>query len=93
MPLIDCPECKKPISDSASSCPSCGYPVAGHGRKQGSWVVTTVALVLAVVGIIFGAISGNVFAIVVGFLALVFPAIRFLLVSESSNKRMHRTPR
>lgn len=25
MALITCPECKKQISDSASSCPNCGY--------------------------------------------------------------------
>jgi uncharacterized membrane protein YdbT with pleckstrin-like domain len=28
MPLIDCPECKKPVSSEAHACPYCGYPVA-----------------------------------------------------------------
>ncbi len=28
MPLINCPECGKPVSTSAHACPSCGYPVA-----------------------------------------------------------------
>ena len=28
MPLIDCPDCKKPVSSEARSCPNCGYPVA-----------------------------------------------------------------
>lgn len=27
MPLFDCPECMKRISDSATACPHCGYPV------------------------------------------------------------------
>ena len=27
MALIDCPECKKEISDKANSCPHCGYPI------------------------------------------------------------------
>lgn len=27
MALIKCPECGKEISDKASSCPSCGYPI------------------------------------------------------------------
>lgn len=27
MALIKCPECEKEISDKASSCPSCGYPI------------------------------------------------------------------
>lgn len=28
MPLINCPECGKPVSTSAHACPECGYPVA-----------------------------------------------------------------
>jgi hypothetical protein len=28
MPLIACPECQKPVSTEAHSCPNCGYPVA-----------------------------------------------------------------
>jgi hypothetical protein len=28
MALIDCPECKKPVSTAAHECPNCGYPVA-----------------------------------------------------------------
>lgn len=27
MALINCPECNKEISDKASSCPNCGYPI------------------------------------------------------------------
>jgi predicted amidophosphoribosyltransferase len=27
MALIECPECKKNVSDMASSCPDCGYPI------------------------------------------------------------------
>ena len=27
MALIRCPECNKEVSDSASSCPHCGYPL------------------------------------------------------------------
>ncbi len=27
MALITCPECSKQVSDQASSCPSCGYPI------------------------------------------------------------------
>jgi len=36
MALIECPECKKQISDQADSCPGCGYPVSKilYGRKQ-----------------------------------------------------------
>ncbi len=28
MPLIDCPDCGKPVSSEAHSCPNCGYPVS-----------------------------------------------------------------
>ena len=28
MALIQCPECKKEISDSAPSCPNCGVPIS-----------------------------------------------------------------
>jgi len=28
MALIDCPECRKPVSTAAKTCPNCGYPVA-----------------------------------------------------------------
>ena len=28
MALIDCPECRKPVSSEARACPACGYPVA-----------------------------------------------------------------
>ena len=33
MSLITCPECKKEISSSADSCPSCGYPIQGKPRE------------------------------------------------------------
>ena len=28
MPLIDCPECGKRVSDRAATCPDCGCPIA-----------------------------------------------------------------
>ncbi|HOX56282.1 MAG TPA: PH domain-containing protein [Candidatus Paceibacterota bacterium] len=34
MPLIDCPECKKPVSTEAHTCPNCGYPVAEKLARQ-----------------------------------------------------------
>ena len=33
MTLIDCPECDKCVSDFATACPSCGFPVA-EGIRQ-----------------------------------------------------------
>ena len=34
MALIDCPECKKPVSTAAHACPNCGYPVADNLAQQ-----------------------------------------------------------
>ena len=37
MALITCPDCGKPVSDSAPACPTCGYPVAEKlAQAQGS---------------------------------------------------------
>ncbi len=30
--LVDCPECKKSVSDEAVTCPHCGYQL--HGREN-----------------------------------------------------------
>lgn len=32
MTLIPCPECDRPVSDMASSCPNCGFPVVAGIR-------------------------------------------------------------
>ena len=34
MALINCPECNKEISDRATSCPHCGYPISSAPLKQ-----------------------------------------------------------
>jgi hypothetical protein len=34
MALIECPECKNPISDKAIACPGCGYPLAEDRRHS-----------------------------------------------------------
>ena len=34
MALIDCPECKRSISDQAPSCPQCGYPIKGGANPR-----------------------------------------------------------
>ena len=35
MPLVNCPDCGKPVSSSAHACPNCGYPVAEkHSEAQ-----------------------------------------------------------
>lgn len=34
MALIECPECKKQVSDHAVSCPKCGYPIQKELNKE-----------------------------------------------------------
>lgn len=34
--LINCPECNRQVSDSASACPGCGYPIAKKKSKRTS---------------------------------------------------------
>jgi hypothetical protein len=34
MALIECPECKKEISDKAKECPHCGYPIVKKEEKK-----------------------------------------------------------
>lgn len=36
MALIQCPECGNEISDKASACPNCGYPVVGTAHTEGT---------------------------------------------------------
>jgi ribosomal protein L7/L12 len=36
MALIHCPECRNEISDQASACPKCGYPVKRDGGTNQS---------------------------------------------------------
>jgi uncharacterized membrane protein YvbJ len=41
MALINCHECKKEISDSASSCPGCGAPIKSAQPKKGDVIPYT----------------------------------------------------
>ena len=34
MALIECPECKRAVSDRADACPGCGYPMATDAAKS-----------------------------------------------------------
>ena len=34
MALIECPECKKQVSDKATSCPHCGYPINNENDSK-----------------------------------------------------------
>lgn len=38
MALIECPECKKKISDAAIKCPGCGYPIHNSTSQENSFL-------------------------------------------------------
>lgn len=52
MPLINCPECGKEVSDHARDCPNCGYSISGMnkrkadavGRKRTTWGIVAFAI-------------------------------------------------
>ena len=50
MALINCPECKRQVSDKATSCPSCGYPLNKHVAKNTANSTSTYANSTTVTG-------------------------------------------
>lgn len=55
MALINCPECNTQVSDTAVSCPSCGYSFKTRINKP----LIILALVLGLFGAIVGFTIGN----------------------------------
>ena len=69
MALITCPECGKEISDTARSCPNCGYPITAKeneenlttsaaigGAPKGKNSTKTIAIACAIIAIIVGVV-------------------------------------
>lgn len=78
MALMECPECSKSVSDTAESCPSCGYqlkqrPAGGSSTRK---AVVIVAIFLGAFGAIIGFTVGNPVFGVVGAVAVVIGAIK-----------------
>jgi len=57
MALINCSECKKEISDSAKSCPNCGYKITK--KSNGCLVFILIGLVLLIAFYIIGSNSNS----------------------------------
>ena len=70
MALLNCPECSKEVSDRASTCPSCGYPLRSlpfdPEYRAHRKIALIAALILSCVAIPFGIMSGNHRATVLG---------------------------
>jgi len=52
MSLINCPECKKEISNQAPTCPQCGCLIAGNKTES----ITGLSAIFVVVGMILSVI-------------------------------------
>jgi len=83
MGLIACPECSKSISDTAVSCPSCGYQLdtRGAGNSSARKALLIVAICLGVVGAIVGFTVGNPIFGAAGAAAVVIGGIKLALMA------------
>lgn len=77
MSLIKCPECGKEISDKATICPNCGYPITNTNcTDHDSGTNDTGLLISSIVLCVLGIISA--FAINSGIM-LLLPSILLIL--------------
>jgi hypothetical protein len=59
MGLTKCPECDRPVSDQAKSCPNCGHPLRTGGK--GAKSLFLIALALAIFVTVYHAVLMNEF--------------------------------
>lgn len=57
MAIGECPECKKPVSTGASTCPHCGYKPRGCLAKGFVGLLGVIIIIAAMV--VIGSLSGN----------------------------------
>ncbi len=83
MALVECPECTKSISDTAQSCPSCGYQLnkrsTGNNSMRKSMLI--VAICLGAFGAIVGFAVGNPTFGAVGAVAVVVGGVKLALMA------------
>ena len=51
MALIQCPECKKQVSDTAKTCPHCGYKLNAQQVKHRNKIILWIIVSLLVIGL------------------------------------------
>ena len=81
MALMNCPECSKPISDMADSCPSCGYVLTrkrGEGSAGNKTTLLVIGLCLGLFGAVVGVTVGNQFFGGVGAAGAVIAAVKLI---------------
>lgn len=75
MALISCPECAKPVSERARSCPNCGYPIrpgAGEGTGYTGYEYKSSSKIfgMPLIHIVYGPGSGGTLKPAKGFIAI-----------------------
>ncbi len=75
MALTKCPECRGQVSDQASACPHCGYPLAGRTPRVRAMVQMAVGMAVALIaalGILLQGRQGSGAPPLIGILIIVF---------------------
>ena len=54
MALVECPECKKQVSDTAKTCPSCGYKLDAEKIKKRNKIIKRSILFILLATIVIG---------------------------------------
>ena len=62
MALINCPECKKEISDTARKCPHCGYVVKSVLKDVNTNKKTIIKMAIAAIAVIALVLAINIFS-------------------------------
>lgn len=75
MPMINCPECNRQVSDQAVSCPGCGHPL--KASRAASPVAQGVGAVAPVVGKV-----ASIYLIVIAVVAVLLFGGFFLLMGK-----------
>ena len=77
MALINCPDCKKQVSDEAERCVNCGYPIRAKQQRPGVRVVLNIVLIaIGLYLVLAGAVMPG--AVWVGLFILAFGGLVLL---------------
>lgn len=80
MALINCPECKKEVSDAAKNCPHCGYPINQQKAEVVAEVIDIALPDPTPLGPIEKHVGRGIVLIVIGIFALVLGLVTIGLI-------------
>jgi hypothetical protein len=87
MSLISCPECKKEISSTATSCPSCGYvlrsqPAEPHFEAYRKRLLTG-GLIICLIGLPIGILLRLPYVWVLGILGIIVASAKLAAMGRA----------